>query len=95
MTKEEAKELIENIFGKEAGESHDIVDFYLRVNQVAIEEQVKQEAILFCEWMQRYALYDYHKQPYKYAARQQPNSRVKPETWTAEQLYSLYLKELK
>jgi hypothetical protein len=60
----------------------------------AMMEFAKQQSIEFAEWMQRYALYDYSKHPYKYCAGQQPNGgRGKIETWTAEQLYNLFLQQ--
>lgn len=62
----------------------------------AMDEYARTDAISFCEWMQRYALYDYSKKPYRYTGRQHTNvGRGKPETWTAEELYNLYLLDQK
>jgi hypothetical protein len=63
-------------------------------NYALAKSYAKQQSIEFAEWMQRYALYDYSKHPYKYCAGQQPNGgRGKIETWTAEQLYNLFLQQ--
>lgn len=51
MTKEETKQLVENIFGKEASEDDDIVDFYFKVNSAAIVDYSKQESIEFVRWV--------------------------------------------
>jgi hypothetical protein len=56
MDKLQCKELVLNIFGKDASEDDDIVDFYMRVNEVAIEENSKQESIRFAEWISNHRL---------------------------------------
>lgn len=50
MTKEETKQLVENIFGSEAANDDDIVDFYFNVNSVAMDEFKKQQCIEFIKW---------------------------------------------
>lgn len=57
----------------------------------AMDEYAKTTAVAFAEWMQRYALYDYNKHPYKFCNRQQPNGgRGKPQTWTAKELFEIF-----
>lgn len=62
------------------------------MNEWAAQES-RIETIAFAEWMQRYTLYETNP-VCKFITRQQPNgsARSKPETFTTEQLYQLFLK---
>lgn len=79
------------------GISYDMVreELVLEAMEQYAEIKAKQTAIAFAEWMAKYSLYDYGKHPYQYCERQQPNGgRGKIQTWTAEELYTLFTNSL-
>lgn len=64
------------------------------VLEKAMDEARRESAIGFVEWMQRYTLYEINP-IYKFCVRQQPNGgRGKTETFTASELYNLYLNSI-
>ena len=47
MTREDTVWLVKNIFGEEASKDNDIVQFYMDVNETAMDEYAKKESIAF------------------------------------------------
>ena len=51
MKTKEAKYLVSKIFGDEAANDSDIVDFYLQVNKDAMQECADEQSVAFAEWI--------------------------------------------
>jgi hypothetical protein len=86
MTKEQCKYLVGEIFGDEAANDEDIVQFYLSVNQTAMSEYAQQMAIGFNKWVQD----NYHLDSVGFYHNDYQNKVYFNQT----ELYQLYLKTL-
>ena len=100
MTKEHAKKLVLDIFGKDAADDNDIVEFYMSVNDLAIEDMKAQASIEFANFIvDNSYTKDEQKGWYKYFTKREDfpqgfaMSTPVYEFLTIEDIYNLYLQQ--
>lgn len=92
MTKEEIRDIVLKIFGKEAADDDDIVTWYMSVHGIAFQEYAKQQSIAFEKWKRDN---EYYYGPSGFVGQNQKwfNSNGITVATSDEQLYDIFLKQ--